>query len=54
MTKSDLLSIIKDIAEDCYYGSGCSHEDALQEALNEAHQQLQTLVKEIEKEGIEQ
>lgn len=54
MTKVDLLNEIRTIAEDCYWSAGCSHEDVLQDALREAHQQLQTLVKEIEKEGIKQ
>lgn len=46
-----ILSRLRDIRDDCHSASGCSHEDVLQDALYDAHLDLNTLIKDIEREA---
>lgn len=50
MTKDDLINCLVSISEDCYWASGCSHEDALQGALEDANEDINGLIKRVQEE----
>lgn len=47
MTREEIIKEIDDIRDDVYWASGCSHEDALQDALKEAEQRLAKLLETL-------
>lgn len=47
MTRAELLRRLADIKDTAYWGSGCSHDDALQSALEEVEEELASLIVDV-------